>query len=218
MNHTWARRVGAVIAALAAGLVSTAAPALAGEVPAGVAAVGVADYVVNGQTVTTGVLAPCSVEGVKVNASLLTVRTGVRFGPGSTTCTTTVVDPENYITTTKSEALGSQFELSALMDAGGPRLKIASWQLSCSATQEGTSAQWGISGLSGFTGLPSQLTANYTYDIKKNGNLLAKVIFGEVTTPPDGSITMNLMRVQFQPASGVTGEVVVGSTACSPTP
>jgi hypothetical protein len=215
-----ARRAGVVAIAVVAGLLAAAAPALADN-PPGVASAGSADFTKAGQQVVVPTQAPCSVEGPTSSSAPAVSANGIKFGASTSTCTTTVVDPENEVTTTKSEAKGKLFELSALMTAGGARMKVNSWTITCTATQTGTNAGWQVGGLTGFTGLPQQIPANYVYQVKKTGGVvLANVTFAEVTLPDpnDGSIAMNLMHFRFTPASGITGEVVIGAAACSPTP
>ncbi|MEU5690263.1 hypothetical protein [Actinosynnema sp. NPDC020468] len=220
MKHSRARRVAAVAAALVTGLLATATPALAAN-PPGVASVAWADFTKAGDQTLIDDLAPCAVDGRTTNTSGPVSDSGVKFGSGSSSCTTTVVDADNDVTTTKSEAIGSNFELSALVAAGGPRLKLASWRITCQADQYGTRAGWGVGGLSGFPALPPVVPANFSLPLKKaTGAVLATVTFAEVTlpNPNDGSIDLNLLHVRFQPASGISGELVVGHAACSPTP
>ncbi|MGM1064127.1 hypothetical protein [Saccharothrix sp. Mg75] len=219
MNHFRARRVGALTAALALGL--TAAPAAWAANPAGVASVGSADFTKAGTRVVIEPLAACAVDGTTTARSEPVTRTGVRFGEGGSGCTTTVVDPAADRTTTSSEATGADFELSALVSAGGPRLRVARWRTTCAATDRGTEVGWGAEGLGGFAGLPEQVPNNHVHEVRKaDGTVLARVTFGETVLPEpnDGSIAVTALRVRFTEASGVTGEVALGSAACSPTP
>lgn len=218
MNHYRARRVGALTAALALGLL-TAPPAWA--TPAGVASAGSADFTKAGTRIAIAPLAACAVDGTTTAASEPVTRAGIRFGEGGSRCTTTVVDPAADRTTTTSEATGRDFELSALVSAGGPRLRIAEWKTSCSATDRTTEVGWGANGLGGFAGLPEQVPNNHVHEVRKaDGTVLARATFGEtvVPEPNDGSIAITLLHIRFTEASGVTGDVVVGSAACSPTP
>ncbi|GAA3888304.1 hypothetical protein GCM10022243_61510 [Saccharothrix violaceirubra] len=220
MNHNRAHRRAAVVAAaLVTGLLATATPALADN-PPGIASVGAANFVEDGDTSYIADLAQCAVDGTTYRSTIGKSDTGVKFGPGYSTCTTTVVDPEEETTSTRSEANGTLFELSALVSESGPRLKVGSWRSTCSATQGGTTAGWSISGLSGFTGLPAQIPANYVLPIKRGTTVLATATFSEITlpNPNDGSLDMNLLHIRFTPASGITGDVVLGHVACSPTP
>jgi hypothetical protein len=220
MKQIGARRVGAVTAALVLGLVTAAPPASAAN-PAGVASVGSAEFTKAGTRVTVAPLAPCAVDGTTSNSSEAVSRTGVRFGAGTSSCTTAVVDPDNGTTTSTSEAVGTEFELSALMSAGGPRLRVAKWKVTCAGTVSGTNAGWAADGLQGFTGLPAQIPTNYVHEVKaSDGTVLATATFGETTVPNpnDGSIAMTMLHLRFTEASTLTGDVVLGATACSPTP
>lgn len=218
MTHTIARRVGAVAAALAIG--ATGTPALAAA-PAGVASAGSADFTKDGRHVVVPPHARCAVEGPTTASSPAVSASGIRFGASESACTTTVVDAEHNTTTTKSEATGTGFELSALMSAGGPRLKVGKWKVTCDATDAGTTAGWSMGGLSGFAGLPEQIPNNHVHEVKNgNGTVLARVTFSEVVMPEpnDGSIALTLMHFRFTPESGVSGTVKIGETACAPTP
>lgn len=219
MNHIRARRAGPVAAALVLGLV--AAPAAWAANPAGVASVGAADFTRGDTRVTIAPLAPCAVDGVTSGSSEAVVHQGIRFGPGTSSCTTKVVDPTNDTTTTTSEANGTEFELSALVQEGGPRLRVGKWRVACTATDRGTSTEWSLNGLQGFPGLPDDIPPNHRHEVKSTaGEVLAVATFNEVTLPEpnDGGIALTMLRITFAPASGTTGEVRVGTTACSPTP
>ncbi|GAA1344553.1 hypothetical protein [Saccharothrix algeriensis] len=218
MNHILARRAGAVAAALA--LTLAGAPAHAAN-PAGVASVGAADFTRAGQRVVVPVLARCAVEGPTSASSPAVSEPGIRFGAGTSSCTTTVLDAQQHTTRTQSVAEGSDFELSALVPAGGPRLRIGKWRITCTGDQAGTSAGWSLGGASGFAGLPDEIPVNHLHEVKDSaGAVLARITFNEVLVPEpnDGSIAMNVLRLRFTEASGATGEVVLGSVACSPTP
>lgn len=220
MTHIRARRTGSVAAALAIALTAAATPALAAN-PPGFASVGSADFTRGDQRVVIPALAACAVDGTTAASSEAVVGTGIRFGAGSSSCTRAVVDPANQTSTTRSEATGRDFELSALVAAGGPRLRIGSWKITCAGSQAGTDGAWSLGGLSGFTGLPQEIPANYAHQVRGgSGAVLATVTFNEVLLPEpnDGSMAMNIAHFRFAPESGVTGEVVVGATACSPTP
>ncbi|WP_447005989.1 hypothetical protein ACRAKI_05675 [Saccharothrix isguenensis] len=219
MKQIRARRVGALTAALVLGLVA-APPAWAAN-PAGVASVGSAEFTKAGTLVSVPPLAPCAVDGTTSNQSEAVVRQGVRFGAGTSTCTTAVVDEANGTTTTTSEAIGTDFELSALLSAGGPRLRVANWKVTCTGTESGTHAGWSIGGLRGFPGLPQEIPPNYVHQVTtSDGTVLATATFGETVLPDpnDGSIAITMLHIRFTEASTVTGEVRLGETACSPTP
>ncbi|MEU7480857.1 hypothetical protein AB0A63_33115 [Lentzea sp. NPDC042327] len=204
---------------------ATAAPALAAN-PPGRASSGSADFAQQGgQTVVVGPLAVCDVNpeqaGTVTGASPAVSGTGLKIGATSSTCTTTVVNEAEFTTTTTSTAKGTAFELSALMAQKGPRLKIAEWTITCSADAEGTQAAWGLKGLSGWPGLPAQIPAGYVHDVKSStGTVLAKAKFTDTAFPEpnDGSLSTTLLRITFEPSSGYTGSITLGTAACSPTP
>ncbi|KAA2255490.1 hypothetical protein F0L68_28455 [Solihabitans fulvus] len=216
-----ARRFGLIGAALVVGLFAGGGVAMATN-PNGVASLGSASFTKGAQApVSVASLAPCDVDGQQTNSSAAVVKPGVTFGGGTSSCTRTVTDPENDVTTTRSTATGKNFELSVLLSAGGPRIKLASYTVTCNATQTGTNAGWSFSGMSGISGLPQQIPNNYVAHVKKtNGTVLADVTVNEVMLPDpnDGSIALNLMHFHFLPASGISGELVIGATACAPTP
>ncbi|MEV0677895.1 hypothetical protein AB0I60_15400 [Actinosynnema sp. NPDC050436] len=218
MNHILARRAGAVATALA--LCLAGAPARAAT-PPGVASAGSADFTRAGQHVVVPALAPCSVGGPTTASSAPVAEAGIRFGAGTSTCETTVVDAQHNLTETRSSAQGTEFELSALTASGGPRLKVGRWKVACTGRESGTSAGWELEALSGFPGLPREIPTNHRHQVKSTaGAVLAEVVFSEVLLPDpnDGSLAMNLMHLRFTEASGISGDVVVGSASCSPTP
>lgn len=219
MRSVTLRRLGLTGAMLAAGLLVGSVPALA-EPNTGVAGLGSASFVKNGTTITVPPQASCDVDsGPSVVTTGVVTQTGIKFGGGTATCNRTVVDPENDVSTTKSEALGKNFELSALVSAGGPRVKLTGYKATCTGTQGQTSAGWGVNGLSGLTGLPNPIPSGYVHEVKKGAKLLATITFGEfVTTPEDGTITLTALHFRFQPDSAITGEVVLGTASCGPTP
>ncbi|WP_409183564.1 hypothetical protein F9C11_03980 [Amycolatopsis sp. VS8301801F10] len=213
------KRTALAAAALAATGLLAAAGTAAADTPAGVADLGNANFTKAGATISIPAQAPCAVEGPTSATAPLVSKPGVTFGGGTSSCTTEVTDPGNDVTTTTSTATGNNFELSALVSAGGKRIRISSYTVTCKATQTGTNANWTLSGLTGITGLPSPIPANYTKPLtKSDGTLLANAVFNLQTLPGDGSMTLTMLRIDFAPASGATGSVTVGHTACSPTP
>lgn len=212
-------RTGLVTILVAAGIGAGFQTASA-DTPAGVADLGSADFTKGGTTVSVPTIAPCDVDGVASASSTAVKKTGITFGGGTSSCTRTVVDPDNEGTTTKSTATGKDFELSALLSVGGPRIKLRSYTVTCTATQDGTNSKWTFSGLTGISGLPSSIPAGYVKPIKKgvNGPVLANAEFNISEQPGDGSISLTMLRITFAPDSGITGSVTLGSTACAPTP
>ncbi|KOV82342.1 hypothetical protein ADL03_24670 [Nocardia sp. NRRL S-836] len=203
---------------------ATAGPALAAN-PPGHASAGSADFAKDGQTYQVEPLAVCDVNpeqaGTVTGASPALTRPGLKIGATTSTCETTVVNEAESVTTTRSTARGSGFELSALMAQRGPRLKIGEWAVTCSAEQAGTQAGWELKGLSGWGGLPAQIPPGYVHEVKSSaGTVLARATFVETAypVPNDGSLAMTLLRLTFDPASGYTGSITLGTAACSPTP
>ncbi|ANZ35725.1 hypothetical protein BBK82_06170 [Lentzea guizhouensis] len=203
---------------------ATAAPALAAN-PPGRASSGSADFAKADQTFKVEPLAVCDVNpdqaGTVTGSSPAVSRPGLKIGATSSTCTTTVVNEAEQITTTRSTAGGTGFELSALVAQKGPRLKINEWSINCTADQEGTQAGWELKGVSGWAGLPPQIPPGHVHDVKSStGTVLARAKFTETVfpAPNDGSLSMTLLKLTFEPASGYTGSVTLGTAACSPTP
>ncbi|MCR6485356.1 hypothetical protein M8542_21240 [Amycolatopsis sp. OK19-0408] len=202
-----------VLAALA-----VAAPAQAAPQP-GVAQIGSAEFTKSGSTITVPVQGKCSVDGPTTATAQVVTKTGITFGGGTSSCTTTVTDPATDATTTTSKATGKNFELSALVSAGGPRIKLSTFTVTCTATQTQTNANWSYGGMSGIPNPPSPVPVGYVSPIKKsNGTVLANAVFNIQNLPGDGSIGLTMVRINFLPASGISGQVILGHTSCSPTP
>ncbi|SES01516.1 hypothetical protein SAMN04488000_114233 [Lentzea albida] len=217
-------RKSAIAGAVVALTFATAGPALAAN-PPGTASAGSADFAKAGQAYKVAPLAVCDVNpdqaGTVTGSSPAVSRTGLKIGETGSTCTTEVVNPAELLTKTKSVATGTAFELSALVAAGGPRLKIGKWTVTCDADDKKTTAGWSLEKISGWTGLPQDLTPGYVHDIKSgSGTVLARAKFNDsvLPVPNDGSIALTLLKITFEPSSGYTGSVTVGTVACSPTP
>jgi hypothetical protein len=212
-----AKRLGLGVLLMIAVTVVGVTPAAADPQP-GAASVGNANFTKAGTTVDVPDVAACSVEGATTASSGTVVKPGLKFGGGTSSCVTTVVDPETEETTTKSTAEGRGFELSALVSAGGPRIRISRFTVTCNATQAGTNASWSFSGVTGITGFPSPVPQNYTKALtKRDGTVLANAVFNIVELPGDGSVGMTMLKITFEPASGIEGSVTVGHTSCMPT-
>jgi hypothetical protein len=217
MRSKIARRAALAGTLLVAGL-AVAGPAQAAPQP-GVAQIGSADFTKGGSTITVPALGTCSVNGPEAATAQAVSKTGIAFGGGTSSCTTKVTDPETDATTTTSTASGKNFELSALVSAGGPRIKLSTFKVTCTATHAQTNAGWSYGGMSGITNPPSPVPVGYVTPIKKaNGTVLANAVFNIQNLPGDGSIGLTMLRINFLPASGITGQVILGHTSCSPTP
>ena len=184
--------------------------------PDGVASIGSATISMAGSANQLTAVAQCNVDGQATNSTAGPSIAGVvSFGAGTTKCVKNVTR-----NTTMSTAVGTRFQLDALDQAGGPRIRLANYQVTCNATTRGTTASWQFSGLTGVGALPRNIPSNYTMWIRGSaGQIVARAIFNEVplSHPNDGSITLNLLHIKLMPASGLSGDVIVGATACSPT-
>jgi hypothetical protein len=204
MGSTIARRAGL---ALLAGLTVAAAPA-----PAGVADIGSAEFTKAGSTIAVPPQAGCSLGGPTSATATTVSKPGITFGGGTSSCTTADA-------TTTSTATGKNFDLSALLSAGGPRVKLSTYTVTCTGTRTQSNANWTYSGLTGIPNPPSPVPAGYVTPVKKpDGTVLANAVFNIQTLPGDGSVELTMLRIDFLPASGISGEVVLGHTSCSPTP
>ena len=202
----------------AAGLVVIPAPAQAAPQP-GVANIGSAEFTKAGSTIKVPVQGHCSINGPASATAQAVSKPGITFGGGTSSCTTTVTDPNASATTTTSTATGKNFELSALVSAGGPRIKLSTFTVACTATHTKTNANWTFGGMSGLTKLPSPVPAGYVSPVKKpDGTVLANAVFNIQNLPGDGSVGLTMLRIDFLPASGISGRVTLGHTSCSPTP
>jgi hypothetical protein len=220
--NTAVRALG-IVSAIAAASLTGLAPQARATTPAGTATLGIADFTKNGEHAVASNLASCSVGGPLTGSSAATAQTGVAFGAGTASCSRTVVDQHSAETTTKSQAKGSNAEISALVSLGGPRLSVGSYTTSCLGKKGGTQGSWTLGVLSsGWGSLPESIPQNYVRDVKDNSGtkVLAKATFNEVilASPNDGSLTMNVIHLRFQPDSGIVGDVVIGHAACSRTP
>ncbi|RSM89507.1 hypothetical protein DMH04_05820 [Kibdelosporangium aridum] len=211
------RQIAVVLAA--AVLVVHAAPASAAT-GSGTASVGSVDVVLEGKKrIVQPPVGQCLTSGGTVqNASKrIRLRGVAEFGDGTTKCTADKETGRIMV-----EATGQRFELNALPEYGGPRIRMNDYLATCATTLNGSVARMQFSGLVGMDA-PKELTPNYTVMIPgdhPNDPPLAKVILNEiiVPSPPDGSITLNLMHVIFAPNGGgpITGELVVGGVYCTP--
>jgi hypothetical protein len=222
MRGTRAVRSSIVGAVVVAGLLAGFSPASAAHATAaGVASAGSARVVRDGQNVPVAPVGPCSLTGAQRGSSQGASKDGiVSFGSATSSCG---ADPTTHTST--SMVSGSEFTLSALVAYGGPKITIATYQVKCVANQSGTDVSWQYTGLTGVA-VPAPLPSNYLVPVKSStGALLADVTFAEVIlpSPNDGSITVHMMHIKLFPngvpkgTTAMSGDIYVGSTACSPT-
>jgi hypothetical protein len=209
-----ARRVGAGAVAVLAAMALTAIPA--GATPLGQTSLGSVDVTRGGRPVTVPPIAQCDVTADQQNSSNGTHAYGVaNFGAGTTSCT-----EDAGAKTAKMTASGNSFDLTALVPYGGPEIRLANYSASCSATTTSTTAAFQFSGLQGVTA-PKPIPANYTATVGPADDPQARVTFNEViqADPNDGSVTINMLHIQLYPNGDgpMSGDVIVGHAACSPT-
>jgi hypothetical protein len=219
MTMRFARRSG-VVGLAVAGLVLAGvsqAQALPEEAIAS-GTIGSVDATAHGETFEVGPLAECDTQGTQQATSGSEAEAGFfEFGPGTSTCT---LDESTGVASAESSS--TLFRLDALRAYGGPRIRMTSYSSECSTTENGSTASFHIGGLSGLS-VPAELPPNYVTTVpgRTAGDPpLAKVTMNEtiVPDPPDGSMTVNIMRIELFPEGGGDheGEIVVGSVSCSP--
>ncbi|AEK39042.1 hypothetical protein DV26_16830 [Amycolatopsis mediterranei] len=187
-----------VVTGLAASSPSSASP------QPGVASIGSASFT----AVEVPPQAPCAIGGPSAGSAERVSKPGITFGGGTSSCTET-----------KVTATGKDFELSALVRAGGPRVKLASFTVTCERASTQTSANWTFGGMSGIANPPNPVPVGYVSPLRKSdGTVLANAVFNIQDVPGDGSVGLTMLRIDFLPESGLTGAVKLGATSCSPTP
>jgi hypothetical protein len=181
--------------------------------------VGAADLVLDGVPVTIDPIAQCEAGVVEQATSPgAEVPDFVEFDGGSTTCS---FDETTEAAT--ASVTGERFRLEGLAQYGGPRLiRLSSFTVTCETTATGSSANFRLSGLTGIT-VPSTIPPNHVVTIPGPAGAppIATVTFNEtlIPSPPDGSMTVNVMHVRLFPEGSrthTTGDIVVGSVSCAP--
>jgi hypothetical protein len=208
--------VAAALALLAAPAAASANASAAG--PAATGSVGSANAFVKFQPVKIAPLAPCATGGSgSGTTSGAAVNNVVTYGPGQSTC---ALDATTGFASAK--VTGGKFMLTSLVPYGGPTLKVSSFTLTCTTTENGSQSSLQVTGLTGIT-VPNPIPANYTATIPSStpgAKPVAKVIVNEVITPDpaDGSLTINLLHIHLSPEGGYedSGEIVLGTVSCSP--
>lgn len=201
---------------LAASLTAAQASATGSDAAAG-GFLGSVDVVVDGEQVVRAPIAPCEVSGKPSNSSG-TVRVGdvALYRGGTSACE--VDDDDNA----HAAVEGRVFKTDVLREWGGPRIRASSFSASCRTTGNGSSATMEVRGIRGID-VPEEIPPNYTVTIPgriEGAAPLAKVVVNELIapSPPDGSMTVNAMRIELFPEGGGpnSGEIVVGAVSCDP--
>lgn len=177
--------------------------------------VGMAHGMLNGQAFNIATLAACDAAGVRNAFTPGASAPGVaRFGWGWSSCN------RDFWGTSSAQVQGSLFSLDALRQWNGPAIRLSSFSVACSAGRWGTSTNFQVAGMFGVR-IPSRVPPNYTVFIPSRipgAAAVAKVVVNEVTHPAPGTVRLNLFHIWLFPfgSGGDTGELVIGSVACSP--
>jgi hypothetical protein len=178
--------------------------------------VGSVDATYSGASVEVDPLAECATDGVSVGSTAgYRVPGFVEFGSGSSICS---LSAEGVA---KAKVTGKLFRLDVLRPHGGPRIRMTNFSAECSTTENGSTASFHIGGLSGIS-VPATLPPNHVVTIAGSGPgapPLAKITLNETITPdpPDGSMTVDIMRIELFPEGGPhSGELTVGTVDCAP--
>jgi hypothetical protein len=220
MTIRYAKRTGVVGLALAGLVLAGVGPAQAlPEMAFASGKVGTVHATYNNAPVNVSGLAACSTEGPAHGVNPRYAVTGfLEFGPGRSTCSRNVTTG-----VARADVSGDLFRLDALRPYGGPLIRLTNFSVTCQTTANGTTASFHIGSLLGIS-VPATLPPNYVVTIpgKPAGTPpMATVTFNESVQPdpPDGSLTVNIMRIRLYPAGaqhGISGEIVVGTVGCAP--
>ncbi|WP_291414932.1 choice-of-anchor P family protein [Actinophytocola sp.] len=215
-----ARRTGTVGLAIAGLVLIGVTPAQAADweaVSAG--SLGSANLILDGEPAGIEPIAACdSEDATSGSTSGAEIEDFVEFASGSTTCTR---DESNGVATAR--VIGGRFRLDGLRSYGGPRIRMTSYSATCNTTATGSQASFQFTGLTGVE-VPSNMPPNHKVTIpgrRPHAKPLATIVFNEkiVPSPPDGSMTVNLMHIKLfpkGPATRPSGDIVVGSVSCAP--
>jgi len=163
-------------------------------------------------------IAACRSDGpLQGSSGNIEVEDFISYTNGKTKC---AVDGAGEIASV--EVTGGRFRFDGLRDFGGPRIRLTKFTARCATTLTGSGSSIELSGLSGISA-PADLPTNYKVTIA-NPNAgqppLATVTLNEmvVPSPPDGSMTVNLMHIRLFPEGPGqnTGDVIVGAVHCAP--
>jgi hypothetical protein len=180
--------------------------------------IGAVNVVLDGVPRTVPPIAACETRVVdQASTPGVEVPDLVEFAAGSTRCTSSVV-----AWTATATVTGGTFRLLGLRRYGGPVIRLSSYRVSCLADADGSQTRFQFTGLSGFS-VPSPVPRNHVVMIPGPAGSppLARVTVNEflTPTPTDGSLRLNLMRIQLFPRTAsapATGDIVVGSVHCDP--
>lgn len=207
--------VGGLLLATLTGFSDTAAAAEPESTSAG--SVGAVDVVMDGEEIVQPPIAECDVTGRKNNTTAgVKVGDVASFGRSNTKCRWDGQGNAHV------EAKGRSFSTRALVEWGGPRIRISSYTVSCRTTGNGSAASFELRGLRGIE-VPDRIPSNYTVTVPgriEGSAPLAKVVLNELIapSPPDGSMRLNAMRIELFPDGGGpnSGDITVGTVACDP--
>ncbi|MGH3516035.1 MAG: choice-of-anchor P family protein [Haloechinothrix sp.] len=204
---------------LVASLTGLSGSAVAADEPetSGAGSVGAVDVVYDGEEIVVDPIAECAVPGRQTNrTSGVSVGDVARYGRATTNCRWDSAG--NALV----EVAGRTFSTRALVEWGGPRIRISSFTVNCQTTGNGSAASFELRGIRGIE-VPDRIPSNYTVTIPgriEGSAPLAKVVLNELIapSPPDGSMTLNAMRIELFPEGGGpnSGDITVGTVACDP--
>lgn len=208
--------VGVLLVASLSGLPGSAAADVEPE-STSEGSIGAVDVVMEGEEVVQEPIAECDVMGKKADrTSGVKVRDVASYGKGSTQCSWD--GDENAVVAVE----GRTFSTRALVEWGGPRIRMSSFKVNCKTTGNGSAASFELRGIRGIE-VPEDIPSNY--EVMVPGRIegaapLARVVLNELVTPrpPDGSMRLNAMRIELFPEGGGpnSGDIIVGSVACDP--
>ncbi len=203
MRMRFARRTGAVGVAVVASLVIGALPASAapGDGSAFVAKVSVS--LLGAAAVNVGPLAPSNSNG-PTSAQLASVNAAGLVTAGVVTSSATLNEETGEVHA-QADLANVGIGLGAL---GGT---IGAVNATCDATQAGTTGSANIANvqLAGIS-VPVNPAPNTTINLA-----LAKVVFNEQISNPDGSLTVNAVHITLNALVG-TGDVILAQAKCGP--
>ncbi|MBA0125173.1 hypothetical protein H0B56_06430 [Haloechinothrix sp. YIM 98757] len=193
-------------------------PPEASASPVSSASVGSVDAEIDGQRVRQDPIAPCEVDGQsEAESGAVSVDRVASFGRGSSRCRRDT----GGTGAAEAETSGRAFTSRVLRKYGGPILRVSSYSAGCRTVDSGSEGSVELRGVRGID-VPSDIPSNHAVLVHgpdESQPPLARVVVNEMVTPspPDGSMTLNAMRIELFPEGGPdSGEIVVGSVSCDP--